>query len=198
MSFSNVNLPKRKVLVVDNYDSFVYNLVYLLRQLGQDPVVVRNDHIGPEEAAAYDYILLSPGPGVPDQAGNMKVIVSALADKASILGVCLGHQAIAEVFGAKLYNLSEPLHGVATSCRPLGQDPLYQDMPKEFMVARYHSWSVEPTSMTPELTVTALDDQNRILGIRHRKHKVWGVQFHPESFLTPEGKYIIKNWLSQD
>lgn len=184
------------VLVVDNYDSFVYNLVYLLRELGIEPVVKRNDHVTAAEAEAYTHILLSPGPGVPDSAGNMKSIIAALAASKSILGVCLGHQAIAEVFGAKLYNLDEPLHGVATSCRPLGKDVLFSGMPKEFSVARYHSWSVEPASLTPELVVTALDDSNRILGLRHRKHKVWGVQFHPESFLTTEGKTIIKNWLS--
>jgi anthranilate synthase component 2 len=184
------------VLVLDNYDSFVYNLVYLLRQFGVATTVVRNDKIGPAEAAKFSHILLSPGPSLPSDAGNMEAIIKHCASTVSILGVCLGHQAIAEVFGSQLFNLEEPLHGVASTClvQPMA-GPFFDLVPQQFQVARYHSWSVREDSLGPDLIVTARDKDNLILGIRHKQFRCWGVQFHPESYLCKQGPKLIEQWL---
>lgn len=190
----------KKILVLDNYDSFVYNLVYLIKALGHQPEVFRNKAITISEALCYDYILLSPGPGIPDEAGIMKGLIEAASRAVkcpSIFGVCLGHQAIAEVFGAQLYNLSNPLHGIAT--RALITDstsPLFRAVGSELTVGRYHSWSVDPATIPNQLTVTCHDEEQNVLGVSHKKLPIHGVQFHPESILTPEGPVIIANWLN--
>lgn len=186
-----------KILVLDNYDSFTYNLVHLLRDSGYEPDVYRNDKITVKEAGRYDKILLSPGPGVPDEAGIMKELIRTYAPYKSILGICLGHQGIAEVFGAKLFNLSEVRHGVTSTAQV--QDPeelLFRNLPPVFQVCHYHSWAVLADSLPPELRITATGEDGLILGIRHTQHDVRGLQFHPESVMTPDGHKIIKNWLA--
>lgn len=188
----------RKVLVIDNYDSFTYNLVYLLRELGEKPRVVRNDKFLLEEVNDFDKVLLSPGPGIPAEAGLMPELLKEYASSKSILGVCLGHQAIGEAFGASLYNLPEVVHGLATPCQisdPL--DLLFRGVPEQFSVGRYHSWVVKPESIKPEseLKVTATDGNGQIMALRHSRFDVAGLQFHPESILTEQGKQMIENWL---
>lgn len=185
-----------KILVLDNYDSFTYNLVHLLREAGHEPDVFRNDKISLEEAGRYDKILLSPGPGIPDEAGIMKEVIRTYASLKSILGICLGHQGIAEVFGASLYNLKEVRHGVTSTA--FVDDPdeiLFRNVPSAFQVCHYHSWAVYPPSLTPDLLVTASGEGGLILGIRHSRYDVRGLQFHPESVMTPEGFKIMQNWL---
>ena len=185
-----------KILVLDNYDSFTYNLVYILRELGHRPSVVRNDKIRVEEAAGYDKILLSPGPGIPDEAGVLKPLIAEYAATKSIMGVCLGHQAIGEVFGATLENLGDVLHGVAHSAYVLDRSEiLFDELPDNIMVGRYHSWSVVRDLLPADLIITAEDENGRIMGLRHTRYDVRGVQFHPESILTVGGVQIMKNWL---
>ena len=186
------------ILVFDNYDSFTYNLVHMLRELGygQHLQVQRNDKIALEQIAEFDKILLSPGPGIPDEAGILKQVISTYGADKSILGVCLGHQAIAEVYGAQLYNMTEVLHGVASSIDiQHQQEPLFDGLSPQITVGRYHSWAVKPESLTPELVPIAHYDAHEIMGIRHRQHDVVGLQFHPESILTHDGMKIIENWL---
>ena len=188
-----------KILVLDNYDSFTYNLVHLLRELGHGPnlTVTRNDQLALEEADAYDAILLSPGPGVPAEAGLMPAIIKRYAPTKRILGVCLGHQGLAESFGATLYNLPAVLHGVATEAEVTQPDErLFRSLPRRFNVGRYHSWAVRPESVPAELEVTARDASGEVLALRHRQFDVRGVQFHPESILTEHGAAMLKNWLS--
>jgi anthranilate synthase component 2 len=184
-----------KILVIDNYDSFVYNLVHFLEQLGCTTVVKRNDEISLEEVDDYKKILLSPGPGVPDEAGLLKRIIANYAKTKSILGVCLGQQAIGEVFGAKLVNLERPYHGIATKIiQNKKDDLLFKGLPKEFTVGRYHSWVVEKN--LPEcLEATSFDAEGHVMSMQHKELDVRGVQFHPESVLTPRGKKMLKNWL---
>lgn len=184
-----------KVLVIDNYDSFTYNLVHLLQELGADVTVRRNDKTTLEEVGSYDKIMLSPGPGIPDEAGMLKEIIQTFGATKSLFGVCLGHQAIGEVFGGKLFNSNEVWHGVATPVRIISNDePLFRNLPQQFATARYHSWLVE--AELPEcLLPTAVDDAGNVMALRHRDYDVRGVQFHPESILTEHGKEIIKNWL---
>jgi len=187
-----------KILVLDNYDSFTYNLVYLLRELGhgENLDVVRNDKIKLEDVDRYDRIMLSPGPGIPKEAGMMMDIIQAYAPKKSILGICLGHQGIAEAFGASLYNMPEVLHGIEGRVKVTDQEELlFAGLPAEFTIGHYHSWSVVPETVNGELMVTATDGAGRVMGIRHRKYDVHGLQFHPESVLTQHGKEIIKNWI---
>lgn len=187
-----------KILVIDNYDSFTYNLVQLLRDLGyaQDLNVFRNDQISLNDVDAYDAILLSPGPGLPQDAGIMPALIQRYAATKRIIGVCLGHQAIAEAFGGELSNMPEVLHGVATTLRVLSdEEPLFANLPSTFQVARYHSWTVVPDKIPEELIVTAVDEDGQVLALRHRTHDVCGVQFHPESILTEHGKEMMKNWL---
>ena len=187
-----------KILVVDNYDSFTYNLVHYIKDVtGEMPDIYRNDKITPEEALKYDKILLSPGPGIPDEAGNLKAIIKTCAPTCSILGVCLGVQAIAEVFGGKLFNMNKVYHGVASPIiQTKIEETLFTDVQKVFDAARYHSWLVSREGLPKELLITAVDEEAQIMGLRHEKYDVKGVQFHPESILTEEGHKMIENWLA--
>ncbi len=185
----------KKILLIDNYDSFTYNLVHLILSLGYEVDVRRNDEITLDEAAAYDKILLSPGPGIPSEAGLLLDIVKRLGATKSILGVCLGHQAIGEVYGAELVNLKEVHHGVASQINITTDELLFGGMGNSFEAGRYHSWAVSPAGFPDCLEVTALDDSGEIMALRHKRYDVRGVQFHPESVLTPEGATIMKNWL---
>lgn len=187
-----------KILVLDNYDSFTYNLVHIIRELGygEDMEIHRNDQISLEDVAKYDKILLSPGPGVPAEAGIMPDLIKRYAPNKHILGVCLGHQGIAECFGAELYNLKDVLHGVATGVKiTKNTDPLFDGVPDQFEIGRYHSWAVKPISLNGELEVLAEDEKGEVMALKHKKHTVYGVQFHPESVITDHGIRILKNWL---
>lgn len=185
-----------KILVLDNYDSFTYNLVHIIRHLGlgSQMEIHRNDKISLDEVSAFDKILLSPGPGVPADAGIMPELILRYGSEKSILGVCLGHQAIGEAFGGKIFNMPEVLHGVATKAMIVADDPLFRGLPKTINVCRYHSWSVAE-DLPDALRVTAVDEQKRIMAIRHKTFDVAGVQFHPESILTDHGIKMIENWL---
>lgn len=189
-------MMKKKILVIDNYDSFVYNLVHYLEELNCEVTVIRNDQLSLEDVAAFDKILLSPGPGIPDEAGLLKPIIKQYASSKSILGVCLGQQAIGEVFGGRLTNLDEVFHGVATAATQTVNDEfLFKDIPEHFEIGRYHSWVVCPDDFPEDLEITAIDDNGQIMALRHKEFDVRAVQFHPESVLTPEGKKMIKNWV---
>ena len=185
----------KHILVIDNYDSFTYNLVHYLQDLGCKVTVKRNDKLTIEEAGDFDKILLSPGPGIPDEAGLLKQIIEAYGETKSILGICLGQQAIAEVYGGSIENLNKVYHGVSTSIKRVNQDDvLYKDIPTELEVGRYHSWVVSKN--LPEVLIsTAIDENGEIMSLRHIEHDVRAVQYHPESILTPEGKNILKNWV---
>lgn len=190
-----------KILVFDNYDSFTYNLVHLVEKILHCKVdVYRNDQLELEQVKDYDKIILSPGPGLPSEAGLLMPLIKEYASSKSILGVCLGHQAIGEVFGGKLINLDKVFHGVATPINVKqytstnGQD-VFKDMPSTFEVGRYHSWVVSEESFPEILEITATDDNGFIMGLRHRNFDVQGVQFHPESVLTPLGEKLLANWL---
>ena len=188
-----------KILVLDNYDSFTYNLVHILVQLGygNSTDVIRNDKLTVKDAGKYDKILLSPGPGIPDEAGCMKDIIKEYGKSLDILGVCLGHQGIAEVYGAQLYNLQEVLHGIKSRVSINDTDEiLFKGLPQEFDICHYHSWAVDAQSLPKDLVVTARDPRGIIMGIRHKEHNVRGVQFHPESIMTEYGVEIINNWLT--
>ncbi|MCP9201374.1 aminodeoxychorismate/anthranilate synthase component II [Gramella sp. GC03-9] len=188
----------KKILVIDNYDSFVYNLVHYLEELDCEVVVKRNDQLQIEEVENYDKILLSPGPGIPDEAGLLKPIIEKYAETKSILGVCLGMQAIGEVFGGRLLNLAEVYHGVATKVVQFVDDEyLFAGLEKEFEVGRYHSWVVEKELPT-NLQATSYDEKGEIMSLRHSEFDVRGVQFHPESVLTPDGKKMIRNWVQYE
>lgn len=185
-----------KILVIDNYDSFVYNLVYMLKCLNNVQVTVKkNNQLQLNEVIEFDKILLSPGPGIPKDAGIMPELINQYAATKSILGVCLGHQAIGEAFGANLYNLPEPLHGIASSITQLQDDYLFQNINKEFTVGHYHSWVVRNVSSSA-IEILATDSNNNIMALKHIEYDVRGVQFHPESILTPNGFQIIKNWVN--
>jgi anthranilate synthase component 2 len=186
-----------KILVLDNYDSFTYNLVQYIERVVKRPVdVKRNDQLKLEEVAAYDKILISPGPGIPEEAGLTLDIIREYGSVKSILGVCLGHQAIAEAFGGSINNLSRVYHGVTGRMRQLVNDEyLFEGVPAEFDAGRYHSWVVEHHSLPAELEITVENDQGYIMAIRHREYDVKGVQFHPESVLTEYGGLIILNWI---
>lgn len=192
-----------KILVFDNYDSFTYNLVHLVNSIVKDQVdVYRNDEIPLEKVAAYDKIILSPGPGIPSEAGLLLPLIKEYAAKKSILGVCLGHQAIGEVFGGKLINLSTVYHGVATPVTFIentslskASSQLFKDLPGQIQVGRYHSWIVSEENFPAELEITAVDENGYIMALQHKTYDVQGVQFHPESVLTPDGATILKNWL---
>ena len=189
-----------KILLVDNYDSFTYNLVHLIQQLGAtyEVTVRRNDEISLEEVAAYDRILLSPGPGLPADAGLLLPIIQTYADKKPILGVCLGHQAIGQVFGAQLLNLAEVAHGVATPIlKTATPSPLFKNLPETFLVGRYHSWVLSPKEFPKELHITATDAAGNIMAFQHENYPIYGFQFHPESVLTPHGESMMKNWLEE-
>lgn len=185
-----------KVLVIDNYDSFTYNLVHYLEDLNCEVTAKRNDKLSLTEADKYDKIVLSPGPGIPDEAGLLKTIIKTYASTKSILGVCLGQQAICEVFGGSLINLDEVYHGVATKITvTVDDEPLFKNMDKTFDAGRYHSWVVAP-ELPQELEATSFDENGQVMSLRHKSYDVKGVQYHPESVLTPNGKQILENWLN--
>lgn len=187
----------KKVLVIDNYDSFVYNLVHYLEDLGCEVIVKRNDQLTLEEVASFEKILLSPGPGIPDEAGLLKDIIKTYADTKSIFGVCLGQQAIGEVFGGSLINLDEVYHGVATEVKlTVSDEVLFKGLNETFDVGRYHSWVVADTDLPSCLEATSYDENGQIMSIRHKEFDVRGVQFHPESVLTPDGKKMLENWIN--
>ena len=183
----------KKVLVIDNYDSFTYNLVHYMEDLDYEVSVVRNDEFSMDFVEKFDKILISPGPGIPDEAGQTKELIKRFCATKSIMGVCLGHQAIGEVFGGKLKNLDSVFHGVATDINIVSEDKIFKNIPKKIKVGRYHSWVVE--KLNDNLEVLASDNDGNIMALRHKDYKVWGVQFHPESILTEYGKDILKNWL---
>lgn len=186
----------KKIVVIDNYDSFTYNLVHYLEAMDAEVTVLRNDEFELEELEDFEKIILSPGPGIPDEAGLLKDVIRKYAATKSILGVCLGQQAIGEVFGGQLINLDEVFHGVATKIEiTVADEVLFQNLPKEFEVGRYHSWVVQ-SPLPTDLEITAVDEQGQIMALRHRKFDVRAVQFHPESVLTPNGKQILSNWLN--
>jgi anthranilate synthase component II len=186
-----------KILVLDNYDSFTYNLVHMLRELGHSPAIFRNDQIKLEEVDQYDKILLSPGPGIPDEAGILKQLIKQYAATKSIFGVCLGHQAIAEVFGGKLFNIPNVLHGVTSQTNVTDPDEkLFSNIPTSFQVCHYHSWAVSEEGFPADLKITARNIDGLIMGLRHSRYNVHGVQFHPESIMTENGMMIMQNWLA--
>jgi anthranilate synthase component 2 len=187
-----------KILVFDNYDSFTYNLVHLVKELGYTDVdVYRNDKIALEDIAEYDKIILSPGPGIPSEAGLLLPLITEFAGKKPILGVCLGHQAIGEAFGAKLTNLEDVYHGVATQVKIVKPDYLFEGLDSEIEAGRYHSWIVSSRDLPDCIEVTAVDKGGQIMALRHKDYDIHGVQFHPESVLTPTGKTIVKNFLDK-
>ena len=184
-----------KIVIIDNYDSFTYNLSHLLKELGAEIDVVRNDKFELKDLEQYDKIVLSPGPGIPSEAGLLLDVIRTYAGRKPILGVCLGHQAIGEVFGASLENLKEVYHGVQTEGTQLGNDYIFEGLPERVMMGRYHSWVVAKDSVPESLEVTAMSDDGEIMAMRHRQYDIHGIQFHPESVLTPEGKTIVGNFL---
>ena len=185
----------KKVFVIDNYDSFTYNLVHYLEELNCEVTVKRNDQFDLDEVEAYPYLLLSPGPGIPDESGLMKQAIKRYAPTKKILGICLGQQAIGEVFGGSLLNLDQVYHGIATPVTIILEDVLFKGLPKTLEVGRYHSWVV--ASPLPEvLEATSVDEQGQLMSLRHKTYDVRGVQYHPESILTPHGKKILENWIN--
>jgi anthranilate synthase component 2 len=187
-----------KILLFDNYDSFTYNLVHLVKELGyKDVEVYRNNRITWDEVEKFDKIILSPGPGIPAEAGLLLPVIKRFAPTKSILGVCLGHQAIAEAFGGKLINLETVYHGVATPVKIVAADRIFDRLPETIEVGRYHSWIVDTQDFPEELQITATDEKGRIMALKHKIHDVHGVQFHPESILTPCGKEIIRGFLGK-
>jgi anthranilate synthase component 2 len=188
-----------KILVFDNYDSFTYNLVHLVEKITHEKVdVFRNDEIDLKEVNKYDKIILSPGPGIPEEAGLLLPLIKQYAATKSMLGVCLGHQAIGEAFGGTLVNLSKVYHGVSTNCQlSIVNCQLFEGMPSNFEVGRYHSWVISDKDFPNELEITAIDDNGYIMALQHKTYDVQGVQFHPESVLTPDGEKIMRNWLGK-
>jgi anthranilate synthase component 2 len=186
-----------KILLIDNYDSFTYNLYQLVKQVSDDEIqVYRNDKISVEDCAQYDKIILSPGPGLPDEAGNLKAIIKEYADKKPIFGVCLGQQAIGEVFGGKLKNLSRVYHGIRSEFKTIdSKSNMFNNMPTSFYAGRYHSWVIDKNTLPDCLEVTCQDEDGEIMGIAHKEFKVRAVQFHPESVMTQYGKEMMQNFL---
>ena len=185
-----------KLLVLDNYDSFTYNLVHLIEKVSEIPFdVIRNDKISIDAVKAYDKILLSPGPGLPKDAGIMPELIKQYGSSKSILGVCLGLQAIGEAYGGSLKNLETVFHGIATPINIILEDIIFNGCPKTFTVGRYHSWVINNNQLPTELQITATDEQGNIMALKHRTHDVRGVQFHPESILSEYGEMMIHNWL---
>lgn len=186
-----------KTVIIDNYDSFTYNLVHLVKELGAEIEVYRNDQFALEDLEKFDKILLSPGPGIPSEAGLLLDVIRRYAGRKPILGICLGEQAIGEAFGGTLVNLSDVFHGVQTPCHVVAEDYVFAGLPEDLMVGRYHSWVVDAASLPDCLEATALSDEGQVMALRHREHDIHGIQFHPESVLTPDGKQMIKNWLEK-
>jgi anthranilate synthase component 2 len=186
----------KKILVIDNYDSFVYNLVHNLETLNCDVTVRRNNQFDMDEISSYDKLLLSPGPGIPNEAGQLMEIIKVYASSIPILGVCLGQQAIGEVFGANLENLKQVYHGIASKATIIVDDePLFKELSKNIEIGRYHSWVVSRNNFPETLEITSVDENGFIMSLRHKNFDVRGIQFHPESILTPMGEKIIKNWI---
>lgn len=186
-----------RILVVDNYDSFTYNLVYVLRQLNIDIEVHRNDKITPEQAQKFDGIVLSPGPGIPEESGSMPAIIEQCAGQIPILGICLGHQAIAQYLGAELFNNPKVYHGVKTPITILNDgSALFNDIPELFDAGRYHSWEVKSNNLPDSLEVTAVAEKGSIMALQNREKQLYGLQFHPESIMTPEGPVLIQNFIN--
>ncbi len=186
-----------RLLVLDNYDSFTYNLVHLIGKVSAAEIaVVENDKIDLSDIDQYDRIVLSPGPGLPRDAGLMPEVIRKFKTTKPILGVCLGHQALAEEFGAKLKNLDKVFHGIATPIHILENDPIFAGCPRHFLGGRYHSWVVDKSTIPDELIITAIDDQNEIMAFRHHTYPINGIQFHPESILSECGEIMMRNWLS--
>lgn len=184
-----------KTVIIDNYDSFTYNLAHLIKELGAEVTVLRNDKFKMEDLEPYDKIILSPGPGILSEAGQLLNVIRTYAGRKPMLGVCLGHQAIGEVFGARLENLKDVYHGVQTEGTQLGNDYLFDGLPRRVMMGRYHSWVVAREGLPECLEITATSDDGQIMALRHRRYDVHGIQFHPESVLTPEGRAIVANFL---
>jgi len=184
-----------KIAIIDNYDSFTYNLSHLVKELGADVTVLRNDKFKIGQLAAFDKLILSPGPGIPSEAGLLLDVIKTYAASKPMLGVCLGHQAIGEVFGAKLTNLSDVFHGVATEGTQFDNDPIFRGLPNRITMGRYHSWVVSKDNLPSALEITAESDEGQIMGLRHKQYDIHGIQFHPESVLTPDGKTIVDNWM---
>ena len=188
-----------KILVFDNYDSFTYNLVQIIEQIiGEKVDVFRNDQIPLEDIEKYDKIILSPGPGIPEEAGILLELIKKYAPTKSIFGVCLGQQAIAEAFGGSLINLSEIYHGVATESNQIKEHSIFKNLPKTLEVGRYHSWAVNPENFPEELEITSIDNNGMIMSLKHKTYDVHAVQYHPESILTPNGREILENFLKLD
>ena len=191
-----------KIVIIDNYDSFTYNLAHLIKELGAEVAVYRNDQpevqalIDNADNIEFDKIVLSPGPGIPSEAGLLLDVIRTFAGKKPILGVCLGHQAIAELFGAKLINLSDVFHGVATVGTQLGNDIVFSGLPMSIVMGRYHSWVVSRDNFPECLEITAESEGGQIMALRHKEYDIHGIQFHPESVLTPDGRKMINNWLT--
>ena len=186
-----------KIVIIDNYDSFTYNLSHLVKELGAEVTVLRNDQFELADLEQFNKIILSPGPGIPSEAGLLLDVIRTYAGKKPILGVCLGHQAIGEAFGAKLENLSDVFHGVATPCHIIADDPIFSGINRDITIGRYHSWVVSREDLPDCLEVTAVSDEGQIMALRHKTLNVRGIQFHPESVLTPDGKKMIQNFLFQ-
>ena len=184
-----------KTVIIDNYDSFTYNLAHLVKELGTEVDVLRNDKFELEELEKYDKIILSPGPGIPEEAGLLLEVIRTYAGRKPILGVCLGEQAIGQAFGGKLTNLSEVFHGIQTNIKIKNKDYIFSGLPTEIPVGRYHSWVVDTEGFPEELVITAISSEGQIMALKHREYDVHGIQFHPESVLTPDGKQIVGNWL---
>lgn len=184
-----------KIVIIDNYDSFTYNLSHLVKELGAEVTVYRNDQFEMSQLEAFDKIILSPGPGIPSEAGLLLDVIKAYAGKKPILGVCLGHQAIGESFDGKLTNIGEVMHGVATPCHITVDDYLFEGLPQDIEIGRYHSWVVDTKDFPECLEVTSVSDEGFIMSLRHKTYDIRGIQYHPESVLTPDGKTIIGNWL---
>lgn len=185
-----------RLLILDNYDSFTYNIVHAVRQLGFQPEVYRNDEISLDAIKAFDKIIISPGPGIPSEAGILPELLESYAENKPILGICLGEQAIGERFGARLRNLTDVFHGIQSTITITADDYIFKGLPARIDVGRYHSWVVDRESLPDSLEVTALSDEGHVMAIRHKAYDVRGVQFHPESIMTPDGLTILSNWLN--
>ncbi|WP_024990586.1 anthranilate synthase component II [Segatella albensis] len=185
-----------KIVIIDNYDSFTYNLVHLVRELGAEVTVYRNDQFQLNQLEVFDKIILSPGPGIPSEAGLLLDVIRHYAGRIPMLGVCLGHQAIGEAFGAHLTNLSKVYHGVSTPITQYGNDEIFAGLSRRFEVGRYHSWVVDKTDFPDCLEITAESDDGSIMALKHKSYDIRGIQFHPESILTPNGRRILENWLN--
>lgn len=187
-----------KLVIIDNYDSFTFNLSHLFKELGAEVDTVRNDRFELEDLEKYDRIVLSPGPGIPSEAGKLMDAIAYYKGRKPMLGVCLGHQAIGEAFGASLTNLDHVVHGIQTPCRKTCDELLFNGLDGDFKVGRYHSWVVDHAGLPDCLEVTALSDDGQIMAMRHKEYDIRGIQFHPESVLTPEGRTMIANWLNEN